>query len=236
MQCRREFICYDEVVSTNDSLKYRIRKSHYPVVTAERQTGGKGRLGRNFFSSGGIYFSVPYTLTGKEKHIPFLTLAAGIAVHRALLSLFRLNGEIKWPNDIYVDDRKLVGILTELVSFPSLTAIVGIGINIDNQFPTDISHKATSLSMYSSYIDKYDLVAQIVQNLDDIVLRNNALNHPEYFKSELLSNSYTLGKRVTLHGEVGIAVDITEDGLLVVAFPDGRQVSVLSGEVDIKYD
>ena len=131
---KRDFIYIPACVSTNDELKSLVRGSASPVTAVLRagtQTGGRGRQNKAFYSpEGGVWFSAAYPLTGKETNVPFLTLLAGLAVCRALESACPAPYRVKWPNDVYLNGKKLCGILTELcASGGSLTAVVGIGIN-----------------------------------------------------------------------------------------------------------
>ena len=140
---KRKFEYFDVIDSTNLYLKNNVSDS-MPVAVSDSQTMGRGRLGRSFYSHGGIYFSVPYKFTSDEKYLSFLTLSAGLAVRQAIKNVTGLCAFIKWPNDIYLNNRKICGILVEtLVSGSDVTAVVGIGINTDtSDFPDDINNKA----------------------------------------------------------------------------------------------
>ena len=115
----RHFIHLTSTASTNTDLKSRIAAAKgpvYDVISADRQTGGRGRLGRTFFSPpGGLYVSVALPLTGEETDLPCLTLLAGLCVCTALEDLCDVAPRIKWPNDLYLNGKKLCGILCELV-------------------------------------------------------------------------------------------------------------------------
>lgn len=234
----REFICFDEIDSTNTYLKANISPS-MPVAVADRQLAGRGRQGRSFFSEGGVYFSVPYTLNSDDKYIPFLTLAAGLAVNRAINEQCGAHTLIKWPNDIYLDSRKTCGILCEsVVSGNTVTVIVGIGINTGKAaFPEEISSRALSLADASFEVDPERLVCSTVNGLDGFVYGDKitSADSPEIDRvvEELNRLSYTVGRRVIYNGDEYTAVRIERDGALILASDGGAQVRAVWGEVNI---
>ncbi len=230
--------------STNDDLKKRCSYDSAPVLLAAgRQTGGRGRLGRSFYSVGGIYFSFNYPVTGREKDLPLLTQIAGLSVVEALDDLWGVKTQIKWPNDVLgADGGKLCGILVELTGAPGrMCAIVGIGINIKggDAFPPRIAGMITTLEREGAaeadpeltartaaeYCDRY--FERFVKNGDDtreLIRRLNEL-------------SATVGRSVSRESEgapvKGRAVRIDPDGALIVALPDGSERRVVCGEVAI---
>ena len=239
---KRELISVPVTESTNNDIKSIIKKSDFPVfsvMTAGRQTGGRGRLGRSFISSeGGLYFSVSYPLTGREKNIPFLTLLAGLSVSQAIKELTGTDTLIKWPNDIYLNGRKLGGILTELISFRGLTAVVGIGINLtETDFPEEIRDIAASFSGEGiTPPDKRELTEKITEILDRYVYEEYSLyNVNENITDALRERSYSLGKtvRYTLGDEsiTGIVTDIKSTGAAEITLADGATREIFCGEI-----
>jgi BirA family transcriptional regulator, biotin operon repressor / biotin---[acetyl-CoA-carboxylase] ligase len=118
-------------------------------VVAREQTAGRGRLQRNWVSpkDAGLYFSIILRPNMDQSIWPILSLMAAIAVHDALLESCHLETDIKWPNDILVDEKKLCGILTETVETSTGRAVVvGIGINLtNNSLPSELDRVATSI-------------------------------------------------------------------------------------------
>ncbi|MBQ6897575.1 MAG: biotin--[Clostridia bacterium] len=237
----RSIISVPETASTNNDIKDIIKKSGSPVfsaVTAERQTAGRGRLGRSFLSPvGGLYFSASYPLTGKEANIPFLTLLAGLAVNEAIRELTGINTLIKWPNDIYLNNKKLCGILTELVTFRGLTAIVGIGLNLtETDFPEEIRDIATSFAKEGiSPPEKTELIKKITEILDRLVYEEYSLyNVNKNITAELKEKSYSLGKTVSYRladeSITGVVTDIRSTGAAVITLPDGTEKEIFCGE------
>ena len=124
---------FDETNSTNSLMKENINSvNSKDVYIAAKQSGGRGRLGHTFDSPvGGLYMSVFFDAVYAPDEMPFVTVIAGICVRRALKDVCGLNTKIKWPNDIYINGRKICGILTELVTLPKKTGVViGIGLNV----------------------------------------------------------------------------------------------------------
>ena len=214
---------YDEVTSTNDVAK----EIDSGVVFALRQTNGRGRMGRSFYSGdGGLYFSICMRLGGGNVRmgdvtLPFspgrLTIAAGIAVCKVLKNL-GYKALIKWVNDVYVNGKKVCGILAEGVG---AKAILGIGINLSSEIPDELTYKAASLNCDT---DKSEVAAAVINTLRD------ELTSPDM--DFLMSNCLTLGKTVTTIDGSGIAVGIDADGALLVEQGD-KIKRFFSGEAEI---
>lgn len=239
---KRSIISVPVTDSTNTDIKNIIKESKKPlftVLTADRQKNGRGRLGRSFLSpEGGLYFSVSFPLTGRETNIPLLTLLAGLAVNEAIEELTGVKTLIKWPNDIYLNNKKLCGILTELVTFRGLTAVVGIGINLTAEdFPEEIRGIATSfLREGITPPDKGELIKKITEILDRLVYEEYSLyNVNKNITEALRERSYSLGKTVsyTLAGEkiTGTVTDIRNTGAAVITLPDGKEKEIFCGEI-----
>ena len=233
---KRKFEYFDVIDSTNLYLKNNVSDS-MPVAVSDSQTMGRGRLGRSFYSHGGIYFSVPYKFTSDEKYLSFLTLSAGLAVRQAIKNVTGLGAFIKWPNDIYLNNRKICGILVEtLVSGSDVTAVVGIGINTDtSDFPDDINNKAGSLNLKSFGGDNISLIADIINILDDLVFNKNITNEDNEEINGLVGllneYSYTVGRTVEYNGKKYTAVKINRSGSLTIESADGEKTDVFYGEV-----
>ena len=219
------------------------------LVMAESQTGGRGRLNRNWLSppQTGLYFSIILRpkLTGVD--LPKITLAAGVAVCKAIENEFGLTPAIKWPNDILLDDRKVGGILSETGPIAETSAgqqtlvVVGIGLNIKkpaNGFPPELQEKATALA---EHLDKAvvgeDLILPIADNLDRQVA---LLEQGEFQKilDQWQQRDGIKGKKltwVTPLGEkiVGTSLGPDPDGMLQVKDEQGKIHTVISGDVEL---
>ncbi|MBR7002868.1 MAG: biotin--[Neisseriaceae bacterium] len=145
----------DETTSTNTVLKQMAADGAKDgtVYLAARQTQGRGRMGRSFFSpDGGLYFSMLFRPKMNPATSLLLTVAAAVAVAEAMDEVFDTQSKIKWVNDVYVNGKKVCGILAESQLDPSKpteqAVIVGIGINVcapKDGFPTEIENRAGAL-------------------------------------------------------------------------------------------
>lgn len=240
----KELIVFETIDSTNTYLKSNAEK--YPtgtVIASREQTGGKGRLGRVWQSKKDdtISFSVLLRPEISPMEVSAITPLCGLAVAKALNEYFNFGAEIKWPNDVIIGNKKLVGILTEMnCEFDKVDFIVvGIGINILNKdFPEEISKKATSCALESEKeIDKNKLLALILKHIENTLLKGNYSFNEENLK-EYKDYCATLGRDIifTRKGEKvsGKATDIDNNGELVVTLEDGTTETVFSGEVTVQ--
>lgn len=245
---RDTLIWFDTIDSTNDHAKLLAAAGapHGTVLIADRQTGGRGRMGRTFHSPGGVgvYLSVVLRPRCPAQELMHLTCAAAVAMCDAVENAAGFRPGIKWINDLVSGKKKLGGILTELSIAPETGlvqyAIIGIGINCCQtleDFPPELRDKAISLSMVAGHpVDRSRLAAAMVQALhrmDGYLLTR---------KSEVM-NAYradcvTLGNDVVLlqneQSQYGEALDLDEDGGLIVKFRDGHIRTVSSGEVSVR--
>ncbi len=236
-----------ETDSTNDQLKILARNGapHGTVLIADHQTGGRGRKGRSFQSPSGmgIYLSILLRPNCAPTDLMHLTCAAGAAMCDAVEAACGIRPGIKWTNDLVCGKRKLGGILTELGFTPqgSLSyAIVGIGINCCqtlSDFDESIQSLAGSLSMASgTQINR----AQVAAAMMDALYRMDAslLSGKEALLTQYRKDCITIGQEISLvRGDGvrhGLAVDVDEEGALIVRFPDGHQEPVNSGEVSVR--
>lgn len=237
--------CYDAIDSTNTLAKRMIAQGapHGTVIIADRQTQGRGRMGRSFQSPAGfgVYLSVILRYSCRPEELMHLTCAAAVAMCDAVEQATSLRPGIKWTNDLVHNGRKLGGILTELViSETETAAIVGIGINCNQasaDFSPEIRDFAGSLSMVTGEkISRPRLIASMLRSLYDMDC------HLFSCKDILLEcyreDCITLGQDVSVvRGEEirhGHALEITDDGGLVVKFSDGHTETVSSGEVSVR--
>lgn len=228
---------FDEVDSTNSALKRRPDAPHGTVYVARRQTGGRGRLGRQFASpEGGLYLSVllrPEVPLGTLLH---LTPMAAVAVRRAIFDVCGLEVSIKWINDLLYDGKKLCGILTEAVGE---AVIVGIGINCSTEeFPPELREKATSLRHILGVAPEREALLGTVlhrlQEMDAALLSQRAQWLREY-----ADVCVTIGRTVRLlrAGQPprdALATGIDENGALCVRYADGTTEIIQSGEASVR--
>ncbi len=238
---------FPETGSTNDLLKAMARQGapEGTAILADRQTGGRGRLGRSFHSPGGrgIYLSVLLRPGCSPSELMHLTCASAVAVCDAVERALGLRPGIKWTNDLVHGRRKLGGILTELGLSPQGVvdwAIVGIGINCCQDipdFPPEIRDMAGSLFMAAeSPVSREAVTAALLEALG--AMSRRLLTEKDAILDSYRRDCITLGKDISLvRGEEvrhGTALDIDSAGALIVRFPDGHLEAVNSGEVSVR--
>lgn len=242
---KREIRGFQETDSTNERLKEILKneKDSKIAVIANSQSNGKGRNGRSFVSpkGTGVYFSISYEISGQEKNFDLISSFAALAVWDTLYYLFNIKSSIKWPNDIIFENKKLCGILCEIVSDkngkPSYV-VVGIGLNLEKQeFPDELNQTAGSVAdFYSGKIDHNEVVIDIINNLDRYILRRNVLNieKTDLFIKLLKERSCIINNDVMVQtgteSFVGKVLDIAKNGHLIVS-KNSEAVELSAGEV-----
>jgi len=241
---------WEELDSTN-TRAYFLANSQAPsgtVVMARKQTAGRGRQGRPWQSpkDAGIYASFILRPTCKKEDIPVYTLALGVAASRAILSSTGVEVGLKWVNDLVVGRKKLGGILAEMVGDdfpPALILGIGINLNLSNvEIPDDLVNHVEWLSrLTGSEIDPNYLLAELALNLEEL---SNYIDAGD--KAHVLDawrkHSVTLGKQVQVIGsegshkdnKEGTALDINEDGALIVETVGGERLTLYAGEISIR--
>ena len=214
---------------------------HGTVVLAEEQTGGRGRFGRTWYSerSSGIYVSIILRPSLSPAAAPGITLMAGLAAHQAVVSATGLRPDIRWPNDLLLNGRKICGILTEMSAEVDRLhfVVVGIGINVNHsQMPPELVEIATSLRIegHKTYSRIHLLVALLreMQKVYHLLLHEGAAAIASRWAA---CSSFAQGKRVrvvTGKGEFhGTTQGLDPEGALRIRFEDGRIESLISGEI-----
>ena len=232
----------EETGSTNDDLKKESGAPHGTALMALRQTDGKGRLGRSFVSPpGGVYFSLLLRPKVPPEQLLHLTAMAAVALRRGIKKLCDLEVGIKWTNDLVFEGKKLCGILTELVTrgeFP--TVIVGVGLNCNTtqeDFPSELRETITSLKQITGKSYEPQEAAQCL--LDELWHMSRVLfSEKEQWLREYRAACVTLGKeiRILRAGDErnAFALDIDENGGLLVEYADGGRGTVNTGEVSVR--
>lgn len=233
-----EVFYYESIDSTNNVCKRLIADGNDSefLVVAEEQTAGRGRQGKSFYSppETGIYFSLVLRPHTTLQNAVAATTAASVAVCRAIENLTDKKPKIKWVNDVYLDGRKICGILTEAnTNFEDGSVdsvIVGIGVNVKTtEFPEDIEY-AGSLNLN---INRSRLIGEIVNEMLSIA-NGDYTEFIEYYRK----HSFVIGERVRFvqKGRLaeGTAVAIDRIGGLMVEFDNGDRVILRSGEISVR--
>lgn len=240
--------CFDCVDSTNTLAKSMAAKGapHGTILIADRQTVGRGRLGRSFQSPSGmgIYLSAILRPQCSPNELMHLTCAVAIAMCDAIEEATGFRPGIKWINDLIWNRRKIAGILTELSLEPSTgkvaSAVVGIGINCcqwEVDFPAELRSTAASLTMATGRnIDRSTVAAAMIRALHR--MDQELLTHKALLMERYRAGCATIGQEVSIHRadtvSHGRALGIDDNGALLVKFPDGYTEAVNSGEASIR--
>ena len=235
---------FDRLESTNITAREIARGDlREQVIITRTQTGGRGRLGRSFFSpTGGLYMSLILRPRVHASEAIKITTTAAVAVARAIDASAGTRCEIKWVNDVYISGRKVCGILTEskinsdgMLDF----AILGIGVNLvppEGGFPAEIADRAGAV--FDVLHDNADnlLAAGIINEF----LRLYGVAHSRECLDEYRSRSCVIGREVDVMRVVdgdttpATAVDIDDEFRLIVRCADGRTEALGSGEVSVR--
>ena len=249
-----KFFEYDEIDSTNlEAKRYAASNSEplqeIPVFIAKSQTGGRGRLGRSFFSpeETGLYMSILLPINENLIETDLITPATGVAVCRTIEELSTETPKIKWVNDVYINKKKVCGILAEGIIDSTLgkisNVVLGIGINLFEPkagFPEEIANIATSLfgkNVENPESVKYQFVGKLLENLEKTLEAAQEKTVMEEYKERSLVLGETVSVIDAKNQFSAFVKDITKKGHLVVEYTkDGRLESkeILSGEVSLR--
>ena len=238
---------YSEVSSTNTVARFLSESGveNGSVVISESQTSARGRSGKSWASPlGGVWLSIILNPDVDHSKLPLITLATGVAVAKTLERIGIENAEIKWPNDIMINDKKVCGILTEAVAkFNTIeNVIIGVGIDANleiEDFPEELQEGTTTLEKELGRKGNENLLIKMF--LEEFEKISEMFIHEKYEEilKEWRKRSYTIGKIVEVRKPFnkyydGYVVGISREGALVVEKIDGSLEKVISGECIIK--
>lgn len=241
-----QIIYYKQLDSTNIKIAELAKEGarEMTVVVAQKQTAGKGRRGRSWESPSGenIYMSVLLRPEFSTDKAPMITLVMAYCVAKTLQTLGFMDVQIKWPNDLILNGKKICGILTEmkLEGTDVEHVIVGVGINVNaEKFSDELAEKATSLYLESGKkIEKKDLISNLIAKFEAAYhqfahLQNLSFICEEY--NDMLVNS---GKEVCVlepnREYLAKAKGINENGELLVITEEGKEETIFAGEVSVR--
>lgn len=237
---------FKTIPSTNDKAKeFALNGAkNGTVIIAEEQSAGKGRMGRSFYSPAntGIYMSIILRPKLTSMDSVLVTTAASVCICNAIYKTTGIQCEIKWINDIYINNKKVAGILTE-ASTNSQSGIIdylilGIGINFNkpkDNFPNEIKNIATSLfDNDSNGKTRNILCAEIINSILNMIPNIKSYD----FISEYKKRSTIMNKDIvyTISGNsfVGKVIDINNDGSLIIKDKYDNMITINSSEVTIR--
>ena len=238
---------FNEVSSTNTIAKFLSMNDaeNGSVVISEKQTDARGRSGKSWESPlGGVWLSIILKPNVDYSKLPLITLATGVAVARTMETIGIDNAEIKWPNDIMINGKKVCGILTEAVTkFNTIeNVIVGVGIDANlntSDFPEELQNGTTTIADELGRMGDENLLIKIF--LEEFEKISELFNHEgfEEILKEWRKRSYTIGKIVEVREPFNkyydaYVVGVGKEGALIVEKIDGTLEKVISGECIIK--
>lgn len=250
-QSNINILFYPSVDSSNTEAKRLLlensaQKLHKTVIVAGTQTKGRGRLGRSFYSpvKNGIYFSIIYS-PENGFNAGTLTAHAAVGISRAIKKNFNVESGIKWVNDIYINNSKVCGILTEgttnLETGKIEAAIIGIGINITGRenLPEEIKNTAGTILEKGTVYKRSSFIAQCILDVLEILDGNEQIKKDSI--DEYIKRSILIGKEITVTPVINVengkykclVTGISEEAKLIVRLEDGREIYLDSGEVSL---
>lgn len=237
---------FDSLASTNIKAKeIAMEAKEGTVIIAEEQTSGRGRLGRSWISpkGKGIWMSIILKPEVQPAKVAKITLIGAAAVNQGLKDI-KIKSSIKWPNDIIIEDKKVSGILTEMSCETNRInyVIMGIGINVnlsEKDLNVELKDKVISLKqVIGQDIDRNKLFASVLNHFEELYI--------PFKRNEDISETIDISRRESiLKGKeiriikagiekTGKALDIDEEGQLIIEYEDGSIERVFSGEVSIR--
>jgi BirA family biotin operon repressor/biotin-[acetyl-CoA-carboxylase] ligase len=226
---------FDEVDSTMDIARELAKKQcpHFTVVIAGRQKKGRGRLKRTWLSSeGGLYFTVVVRPKIPPVLSPRVNFAASMSLVQTLRNMFNINAMVKWPNDVLVEGKKISGMLSEMEAEMDRVGFfsIGLGINVNND-PTPYEPMATSLKkILGKEVSRIEVLKSFLDHFEDAI-KDTDFDH---VVSEWKKYTETLNRHVrivTTHDvSEGLAVDVDDDGALILKLPDGTLKRIIYGD------
>jgi BirA family biotin operon repressor/biotin-[acetyl-CoA-carboxylase] ligase len=238
----------DSTQSTALTIANKTDDANGTVVIADRQKSGRGRLKRKWVSpSGGLWFSVLLRPRIPTSSITLLPFVAALAVREGIAKATGLDAHLKWPNDVMISGKKVGGILLDVSAEAEAVnyAVIGIGINV-NVDMTEIRSKIPDVQEITSLkselgheVSRLELIRRVLESLEyflALLIRKGAYEVISAWKN----HSDMLGRRITIlqndkpiHN--GRALDLGDDGSLIVKIDSGKTIAVTSGDVRLRY-
>ena len=236
----KKIICVNETDSTNALAKREKDNPSATVFVSKKQTNGRGRTGKvwNSDDENALYMSILIKPKLSPEKISNLTLVFGLAVFNALKNYADVF--IKWPNDIILNNKKVSGIMCEMSVINDMIdyVVCGVGVNINNDdFPDEIKNVATSLKLETGRTFMISEIAAEILDEFDTLYNEFSVNGLENIINHYRENCITLSKEVKViinsKEVIAYALDITDDGGLLVRTDDGDKI-IKSGEASVR--
>ena len=242
----REVHCYNRIDSTNNAAKIAAEQGslHGALFLAEQQSSGKGRRGRGWVSppGTGIWMTILLRPQLEPSYASMLTLVAALSMSKAIEANTGLEAQIKWPNDVVVNGKKVCGILTEMSAEMEQIhyVVIGLGTNVNiEEFPEEIQDKATSLKVEGKKeVERVPVICAFLsyfeKDYENFMEHRNLSGLLEQYNKRLVN----CGREVRIldpKGEYsGTAKGVNQTGALVVVKEKGETAVITSGEVSVR--
>ena len=242
----RELLFYEEIDSTNEELKRRAAKGAKEglMAVADIQNAGKGRRGRGWENPGGVNIAMSYLLRPdmNPDTAPMMTLIMAMAAREGIEQVTGLKTMIKWPNDVVINGKKVVGILTEMTAEPDYIheVIIGTGINVNTEsFDGELKDKATSLYIEGGVrYSRSEITAEVTNSFEKLYEGFHKTGDLSELKDEYNNICVNTGCEVCVldpaGSYAGVACGIDDKGELIVKKEGGETVAVYAGEVSVR--
>lgn len=238
-------LCFDILDSTQEYAKKLAKEQnvHGTLIMAETQTAGKGRRGRVWQSPKSTTISMSLCLEPKMQtdHVAGLTLVMALAVAEAVREVADARPQIKWPNDIVLNGKKICGILTEMIfKEHGYAVIIGVGVNVNTEaFPEEICEIAGSIKLETGKeIERETLIASVMKYFEIYYEQYEKTENLSLLKEQYESMLANKGREVYVLDPKapykGVARGINSNGNLLVVREDGTEIEVYSGEVSVR--
>ena len=236
---------FESIDSTNNEARRMINASNVKkptLITADTQTAGRGRMGRSFYSPDktGIYMSLVFKADGFSEAITRVTTASAVSVYEVIEKYANIQAQIKWVNDIYLDGKKVCGILCEsaLDGMGNRYVISGIGINLNTRdFPDGLRAPAGCVFDGLKALPE-SMATSMALDIADRILDKLASGDTAADLNTYRRNSYLDGKRIVCtvgsRSFEGVALGIGDDFSLCVLTDNGETVNLSGGEATVK--
>ena len=238
--------CFKELSSTQEVAKKLAAQgcAEGTVVVAEKQTKGRGRIGREWVSPmGGVWLSIVLRPEIPPQHSQRITLVTGVAVAKTIRKLYGLDAKIKWPNDVLVNGYKVCGILVEASGEADRInyMVVGVGVNLNVDFakvnPSLVGIAASISQILGKKVSRVEFIREFLVEMEKLYILFNRSKFNQILV-EWKNLSETLGCKVKVISQkeafVGKALDVDEDGFLLVRVEDGTVRKIVAGDVSIR--
>jgi BirA family transcriptional regulator, biotin operon repressor / biotin---[acetyl-CoA-carboxylase] ligase len=226
---------FQELESTMDKAKFLAKNNapHLSVVIAENQTTGRGRLNRKWFSSkGGLWFTIILKPSTPPPLSYIYNFAASLSLSRSLRRLFDVNVSVKWPNDLLLNGKKIVGLLSEMETRGDMVEFlnIGIGINVNNQ-PQKDEPKAISLKgVLNKNLSRRLILETFLEDFKNQIQKIDCPKIIEQWKKQTSTIGSTVRIETLTDFHEGIAVDVDETGALIIEDNKGKIKKIIYGD------